>query len=144
MKQLLKYELAVQMILIIILLSTFITYISLEDRLFSRMFIIDFFVLASVQYTVSVIKFFNKKYLKTDSRGFYMYTATFVVISFLLYLLSDALDAKNLVDILGAVGITWVILSPVLIFQSLFISWSDSKNKIQKQDLIDGNSQKII
>lgn len=127
MKTLLKYELVIQLILIIILLSTFITYISVEDRLFSKMFIIDFFVLAFVQYTINITKFFNKKYLKTDSRNFYIYAATFVVISFLLYLLSEELDAKTLVDILGAVGITWVILSPILIFQSLLISWSDLK-----------------
>lgn len=130
MKTLLKHEFKIQLILIITLLSTFITCITLEDRLFSKIFIIDFFVLAFVQYTLNVIKFFNKKYLKTDSRIFYIYISTFVVVSFLLYLSSDFLNAKVLLNILEVVGISWVILSPILIFQSLCISWSDSKNKI--------------
>lgn len=137
MKTLLKHEFKIQLIAIIILFSIFIACITLENRLFSKIFIIDFFVLAFVQYTLNVIKFFDKKYLKTDSRYFYIYSSTFVVVSFLLYLLSDFLNAKVLVNILEVIGISWVILSPILIFQSLCIAWSDSQNNAVKQNLID-------
>lgn len=136
MKTLLKHEFKIQLILIITLLSTFITCITLEDRLFSKIFIIDFFVLAFVQYTLNVIKFFNKKYLKTDSRIFYIYVSTFVVVSFLLYLLSDFFSIESLINIIEVTAITW-IFSPILIFQSLCIAWSDSQNNAKKQNLID-------
>ncbi|KNB60002.1 hypothetical protein AC804_12195 [Chryseobacterium sp. Hurlbut01] len=116
--------------LITVLLSTFVLALTLNDPTFSKVFIIDFFLLALVQYIVNIIKHHNIQFLKTDSRYFYIYFSTFVVVSFLLYLSSDFLNAKVLLNILEVVGISWVILSPILIFQSLYISWSDSKNKI--------------
>lgn len=130
MKTFLKHEFKIQLILITVLLSTFVLALSLDDAIFYKVFIIDFFLLALVQYFVNIIKHRNIQFLKTDSRYFYIYFSTFVVVSFLLYILSDFLNAKVLLNILEVVGIPWVILSPILIFQSLCISWSDSKNKI--------------
>jgi len=129
MKTFLKHEFKIQLILITVLLSTFVLALSLNDPIFSKVFIIDFFLLALVQYIVNIIKHHNVQFLKTDSRYFYIYFSTFVVVSFLLYLSSDFLNAKVLLNILEVVGISWVILSPILIFQSLCISWSDSKIK---------------
>ncbi|MCY0969303.1 hypothetical protein [Chryseobacterium wangxinyae] len=136
MKTLFKYEFTIQIILIIILLLSFATYIYSEDRLFSKIFIVDFFILAFIQYGLNITKFFNKKYLQTDFRNFYIYAATFVVITYVIYLLAEEFNAETLMDILGAIGITWIILSPILIFISLYISWFDAKN-IEKQNLID-------
>ncbi|WP_152909197.1 hypothetical protein [Chryseobacterium sp. Hurlbut01] len=130
MKTFLKHEFKIQLMLITVLLSTFVLALTLNDPTFSKVFIIDFFLLALVQYIVNIIKHHNIQFLKTDSRYFYIYFSTFVVVSFLLYLSSDFLNAKVLLNILEVVGISWVILSPILIFQSLYISWSDSKNKI--------------
>ncbi|KQK25278.1 hypothetical protein AR438_12175 [Chryseobacterium aquaticum] len=130
MKTFLKHEFKIQLMLITVLLSTFVLALTLNDPTFSKVFIIDFFLLALVQYIVNIIKHHNIQFLKTDSRYFYIYFSTFVVVSFLLYLSSDFLNATVLLNILEVVGISWVILSPILIFQSLCISWSDSKNKI--------------
>jgi hypothetical protein len=130
MKTFLKHEFKIQLMLITVLLSTFVLALTLNDPTFSKVFIIDFFLLALVQYIVNIIKHHNIQFLKTDSRYFYIYFSTFVVVSFLLYLSSDFLNAKVLLNILEVVGISWVILSPILIFQSLYISWSDLKNKI--------------
>jgi len=133
MKTFLKHEFTIEMVLIVLLLLIFTTYIYSEDRVFSTMFIVDFFILALFQYTCNIAKFFSKKFIKTESRSFYIYAATFVVITFLLYLVSDLLNAETLVNFLGAIGISWIILSPILIFLSLQISWFDSKNKMDSK-----------
>lgn len=134
MKTLLQYESKIQQILIAIFIITIITIIVFKKDLFSMVFIIQFFVLAIVQYTLNTIKFFNKNYVRTDSRKLYMFLSTFVVLGFLTWKLSFVFHWVALDQLSGIMALSWTILTPILIFQSLFISLSDSKNKKENKN----------
>jgi hypothetical protein len=66
-----------------------------------------------------------------------MFLSTFVVVGFLSWRLAFVFDWNDFENFSGMLVLTWMFLTPLLIFQSLWISWFDSKNKIKKQDLID-------
>ncbi len=88
-----------------------------------------FFCWLAVQYTVNVMKFFSRDYIKTDSRKAYIFISTYVVVTFLSGIGSSALNIPSLENILGIMVISWLVVSPVLIIQSLLISYFDEKNR---------------
>jgi len=94
--------------------------------------IIEFFLIAIFQYSLNVIKFNSKKYMKTDSRKVYIFLSTYVVIGFLMWLCLISLDIRdnsgNIKDIFELMMMSWLFLSPILMIQSLLISFFDFKN----------------
>ncbi|MDF2932585.1 MAG: hypothetical protein K0R36_1916 [Chryseobacterium sp.] len=137
MKTLLKYESKIQEVTVLLFIITLITQIWLGNDVFSKILIIEFFALAIVQYTLNSIKFFNDDFTRNDSRKLYMFLSTFVVIGFLLWRMAFIFGWNSLENISAMMALSWVFLTPLLIFQSLWISWFDFKNKVEKQDLID-------
>ncbi len=129
METIFKYDVKIQQTLVLLLIIIFFTLIISGKDLFFMFFIIVNFVLATVQYTLNVLKFFNKNYLKTDSRKAYLFISTYVVISFFTAIGSAALNINALYSIVKIMVISWLVVSPVLIIQSLLISNFDEKNK---------------
>jgi len=128
MKTILKYDLRIQQsVILLFVLTLFIAILSGENFLVFTA-IIEFFIIAFVQYTFNTIKFFNKKYVRTESRKVYMFLSTYVVIGFFIWMFACIFYVKSLKDIFEILVFTWLILSPVLILQSLCISFFDDKN----------------
>ncbi|KFF10916.1 hypothetical protein N6B72_17810 [Chryseobacterium soli] len=127
MKTILKYDSKIQLVLIILFVLTLFATIFSDGNFIITILLIEFFLIAAVQYSLNVIKFFSKTYLKTDSRKVYMFLSTYVVTGFFILVVFNPISIDGLRDIFELMVITWMILSPVLIFQSLFISCSDSK-----------------
>jgi len=130
MKTILKYDSKIQLTLILLLVLTLFTRLFSDDNFTITILLVEFFLIAAVQYSLNVIKFFSKKYLKTDSRKIYMFLSTYVVTGFLILIIFNSFLANKLKDLFGLMAFSWIILSPILIFQSLFISRSDSKNNV--------------
>lgn len=130
MKTLLQYESKIQQILIAVFIVTIMTIIVFKKDLFSMAFIIQLIV----QYTLNTIKFFNKNYVRTDSRKPYMFLSTFVVLGFLAWKVSFVFHWDALDQLSGIMALSWTILTSILIFQSLFISLSDSKNNKESKN----------
>lgn len=128
MKTILTYDSKIQQGVIILFLLTILIAIVSENEFLAFAIIIEFFLIAIVQYILNIIKFFNKKYVKTDSRKVYMFLSTYVVITFFIWILACVFYVKSLKDIFELLVFTWLILSPVLILQSLCISFFDAKN----------------
>lgn len=133
MKTILKYDSKIQLTLILLLVLTLFTRLFSDDNFTITILLVEFFLIAAVQYSLNVIKFFSKKYLKTDSRKIYMFLSTYVVTGFLILIIFNSFLANELKDLFGLMAFSWIILSPILIFQSLFISRSDSKNNVWSQ-----------
>lgn len=129
MKTILKYDSRIQLILILILMLTILAGILSKQNFFFKVFCIIFFLLAIVQYTLNIIKFFSKYYVKTDSRKIYILLSTYVVIGFLTGILSLIFDLTLLKNIFEIMTMSWIVLSPILIIFSLSISSSDSISK---------------
>ncbi|WP_027386072.1 hypothetical protein [Chryseobacterium gregarium] len=129
MKTVFKYDSQVQQTLILLLAAAFFISIISGKDVFFILFAIMFFLLAAVQYTVNVMKFFSRDYIKTDSRKAYMFISTYVVVTFLSGIGSSALNIPGLENILGIMVISWLVVSPVLMIQSLLISYFDAKNR---------------
>lgn len=128
MKTILTYDSKIQQGVIILFLLTTLTAILSENEFLAFAIIIEFFLIAIVQYTLNIIKFFNEKYVKTDSRKVYMFLSTYVVIGFFIWIVACIFYVKSLKDIFELLVFTWLILSPILILQSLCISFFDAKN----------------
>jgi len=135
MKTLLKHELKIQIVTVLIFVITFVKSFYSENGIFSQIMIIEFFILAIVQYTLNSIKFFNNNFTNDESRKFYMFLSTFVVVGFLSWRLAFVFDWNDFENFSGMLALSWIFLTPFLIFQSLYISWSDSEKKIEKQDI---------
>lgn len=133
MKTILKYDSKIQLTLILLLVLTLFTRLFSDDNFTITILLVEFFLIAAVQYSLNVIKFFSKKYLKTDSRRIYMFLSTYVVTGFLILIIFNSFLANELKDLFGLMAFSWIILSPILIFQSLFISCSDSKNNVSSR-----------
>ncbi|MCU7617134.1 hypothetical protein NZ698_07985 [Chryseobacterium sp. PBS4-4] len=136
MKTLLKHEFKIQIVTVLIFVVTFVKSFYSENGIFSQIMIVEFFVLAIVQYTLNIIKFFNDDFINDDSRKLYMFLSIFVVVGFLSWRLAFVFDWSDFENFSGMLALTWIFLTPFLIFQSLYISWSDSEKKIEKQDEI--------
>lgn len=128
MKTILAYDSKIQQGVILLFILTLLIAVLSEKEFLAFAIIIEFFLIAIVQYTLNIIKFFNKKYVKTDSRKVYMFLSTYVVIGFFIWIFACIFYIKGLKDIFEILVFTWLILSPVLILQSLCISFFDAKN----------------
>ena len=136
MKTYLKYDSEFQGILIAVFLLSFIFINFLDGDFAIKLIIFEFFLIAFVQYTNNLIKFFSKIYIRTDSRYVYVFLSSYVVIGFIFLLLFSIFDINKgsnlLKNIFELMVISWMILSPILIIQSLLISYSDKKEIYEK------------
>ncbi|WP_018676072.1 hypothetical protein [Riemerella columbina] len=129
MKKILRYDNQIQQVLIglIPLLWILASYFGEIFNVFS---IITFFSLAVYQYTINWVKFCNPLFKNKMYwyRIVYLVLASYVVIPFLILLISSYFNIMIEIQViihnmLGA----WVVLTPILIFGSLFISFKDRK-----------------
>lgn len=131
MKTILTYDLRIQQSLILLFLATILTAIITKQEFLGVVIIVEFFLIAVAQYSLNIIKAFSNKYIKTDSRKVYVFISTYVVIGFLILILSSLFkfeDTKqNLKNIFELMVMSWIFLSPILIIQSLMISFFDAK-----------------
>lgn len=128
MKTLLNYDLRIQQTVIILFLATTIAAIfKSQDFLYITIFV-EFFLMAVVQYSLNMIKFLSKQYEKKDSRKLYVLVSTYVVITFLIFILCRKNNIEIDFDFVEWILISWIVLSPVLIIQSLVISFYDNEN----------------
>lgn len=134
MKIILTYDLRIQQSLILLFLATILTAIITKQEFLGVVIIVEFFLIAIAQYSLNIIKTFSKKYVKTDSRKVYVFISTYVVIGFLILILSSLFKfedtEQNLKNIFELMVMSWIFLSPVLIIQSLMISFFDAKNSL--------------
>ncbi|WP_375182280.1 hypothetical protein [Chryseobacterium sp.] len=137
MKTILTYDLRIQQSLILLFLATILAAIITKQEFLGVVIIVEFFLIAVAQYSLNIIKTFSNKYVKTDSRKVYVFISSYVVIGFLILILSSLLkfeDTKqNLKNIFELMVMSWIFLSPILIIQSLMISFFDAKNSINEQ-----------
>lgn len=132
MKKFLTYDLKIQQTLILLFVATLIIGVLLQKDFIGIILVVEFFLIAICQYSLNLIKFNSGKYVKTDSRKVYIFISTYVVIGFLLWILMILLNIRDESDgiknIFELMVISWVFLSPILIIQSLLISFFDFKN----------------
>ncbi len=136
MKAYLKYDSQFQSFTIALFLLSFILIKFFSDGIISKLIIGEFFLIAIVQYTNNLIKFFSKIYIRTDLRYVYIFLSSYVVIGFILWVLCSIFDVNkgstSLKNIFELMVISWLILSPILIIQSLIISYSDKNLNNEK------------
>ncbi|WP_185205340.1 hypothetical protein [Chryseobacterium sp. C3] len=89
MKTVLTYDLRIQQSLILLFLATILAAIITKQEFLGVIIIVEFFLIAVAQYSLNIIKAFSKKYVKTDSREVYVFISTYVVIGFLILILSS-------------------------------------------------------
>lgn len=137
MKTILTYDLRIQQSLILLFLATILTAIITQQEFLGVVIIVEFFLIAVAQYFLNIIKTFSKKYVKTDSRKVYVFISTYVVIGFLILILSSLFKfedtEQNLKNIFELMVMSWIFLSPILIIQPLMISFFDAKNSLNEQ-----------
>ena len=137
MKTILTYDLRIQQSLILLFLATILAAIITKQEFLGVVIIVEFFLIAVAQYSLNIIKTFSNKYVKTDSRKVYVFISSYVVIGFLILILSSLFkfeDTKqNMKNIFELMVMSWIFLSPILIIQSLMISFFDAKNSINEQ-----------
>lgn len=137
MKTILTYDLRIQQTLILLFLATILAAIITQQESLWIVIVIEFFLIAFAQYSLNIIKTFSKKYVKTDSRKVYVFISTYVVIGFLILILSSLFKfedtEQNLKNIFELMVMSWIFLSPILIIQSLMISFFDAKNIVNEQ-----------
>lgn len=128
MKTLPTYDLRIQQTVIILFLITIIAAAVTDHEFLYAGIFIEFFLIAFVQYSLNMIKFLSKKYPKTDSRKVYIFVSTYVVVTFLFFILFLCIKADFHYDFLEWIPVSWIVLSPVLIIQSLVISFYDKED----------------
>jgi len=134
MKTILKYESRIQENLIGLLLILIIATVARVDLL-GVVLLVDFFLIAIFQYTINLIKFFQRSYTNTLSRKIYVSLSTYSVIMFLVLLSYNFFDL-DFSDIFFSLSIwSLVIFPPILIIQSLLISYSDKKEIYEKPSI---------
>lgn len=138
MKTVLKYESRVQEYLVGLLLILIIVAV-MGIKYISIILIVDFFLIAIFQYTINLIKFFQKEFPKTNSRKIYVFLSTYSVLVFLGLISSKFFDTSFLDSFFGLTIWSLVILPPILIIQSLIISYSD-KNSYEKSNIQNHNA----
>lgn len=134
MKTILTYDLRIQQSLILLFLATILAAIITKQEFLGVVIIVEFFLIAVAQYSLNIIKAFSNKYVKTDSRKVYVFISTYVVIGFLILIFSSLFKfedtEQNLKNIFELMVMSWIFLSPILIIQSLMISFFDAKNSL--------------
>lgn len=137
MKTILTYDLRIQQSLILLFLATILAAIITKQEFLGVVIIVEFFLIAVAQYSLNIIKAFSNKYVKTDSRKVYVFISSYVVIGFLILILSSLFKfedtEQNLKNIFELMVMSWIFLSPILIIQSLMISFFDAKNSLNEQ-----------
>ncbi|OVE61637.1 hypothetical protein [Chryseobacterium mucoviscidosis] len=137
MKTILTYDLRIQQSLILLFLATILAAIITQQEFLGIVIIVEFFLIAVAQYSLNIIKAFSNKYVKTDSRKVYVFISSYVVIGFLILIFSSLFKfedtEQNLKNIFELMVMSWIFLSPVLIIQSLMISFFDAKNSLNEQ-----------
>ncbi|MDO3423261.1 hypothetical protein QWT87_00065 [Chryseobacterium sp. APV1] len=137
MKTILTYDLRIQQSLILLFLATILAAIITQQEFLGVVIIVEFFLIAVAQYSLNIIKAFSKKYVKTDSRKVYVFISSYVVIGFLILIFSSLFKfedtEQNLKNIFELMVMSWIFLSPILIIQSLMISFFDAKNSLNEQ-----------
>ncbi|WPO84062.1 hypothetical protein SD427_06945 [Chryseobacterium sp. JJR-5R] len=136
MKTFVKYESNIQLILILLLISTIIVAVISRTDFFGVVCIAGFFLIALVQYTFNITKYVSPEYVNTDARKVYMFLSTYVVSGCLICIIfiffpDIGLKLENLSELLC---LSWMILSPLLIVISLIISVSDFNLKKQNHE----------
>src|SRR6218665_2235905 len=136
MKTYLKYDSELQGVLIVSFLLSFFLINFIDGDFAVKLIIFEFFLIAVIQYTNNLLKFFSKNYIRTDSRYVYIFLSSYVVIGFIIWILYSIFDinkgSTSLKNIFELMVISWLILSPILIIQSLLISYSDKKEIYEK------------
>lgn len=128
MKTLINYDLRIQQTLLILFLTTILAIaVTQKDFLYISIFV-EFFLIAFVQYSLNIIKFLSKEYPKTDSRKVYIFVSTYIVITFLLFIVFHLIKIEVDFSFFEWIPISWIILSPVLMIQSLVISFYDKED----------------
>lgn len=128
MKTLISYDLRIQQTLLILFLTTILAIaVTQKDFLYISIFV-EFFLIAFVQYSLNITKFLSKEYLKTDSRKVYIFVSTYIVITFLLFIVFHLIKIEVDFSFFEWIPISWIILSPVLMIQSLVISFYDKED----------------
>lgn len=139
MKTVLKYDSQIQSFTIALFLLSFILIKFFNEDIIFKLIVGEFFLIAIVQYTNNLIKFFSKEYPRTDSRYVYAFLSSYVVIGFIILILFSVFDVNkgsaSLKNIFELMVISWMILSPILIIQSLFISYSDKNLNNEKPNI---------
>ncbi|WP_449386941.1 hypothetical protein [Chryseobacterium lineare] len=133
MKILLKYDLRIQQTVILLFIATLLMALIIEIDSGFTVILIEFFLIAFVQYTLNLLKFYKKHYPRTQSRTVYIFVSSYVVITFLFFVLRRFLNLDFYCDFIDWMPLSWIILSPVLILQSLIISFYD-KEKLELKD----------
>lgn len=133
MKTLLKYDLRIQQTVIFLFIITLLMALIIEIDSGFTVILIEFFLIAFVQYTLNLLKFYKKNYHRTQSRTVYIFVSNYVVITFLFFVLRRFLKLDFYCDFIDWMPLSWIILSPVLILQSLIISFYD-KEKLELKD----------
>lgn len=130
MKTLLKYDLRIQQTIILLFIITLLMLAITKNESLITLAQIEFFLLAILQYTLNIVKFYNKNYARMHSRIIYIIVSTYVVITFLLFILCLSLKYTVLNNFLKWTPVSWLAASPFLIMQSLGISFYDRKKQL--------------
>jgi len=133
MKTLFKYDFRIQLMVILIFTATLIMIALTKNELLMTLIKIEFFLLAIVQYTLNIAKFYSKSYTRTLSRIIYISVSGYVVVSFLLFILGLQLNYRIVNDFFEWMPVSWLAATPVLIVQSLIISFYD-RDKQEPED----------
>ncbi|UQB69771.1 hypothetical protein [Epilithonimonas zeae] len=131
MKTILKYESRIQENLIGLLLILIIATVARVDWLWILL-LVDFILIAIFQYTINLIKFFQKSYKKTLSRKIYVFLSTYCLLMFLGLISFKVFDKDFSASFFNFCIWSLVIFPPILIIQSLIISYSDKKEIYEK------------
>lgn len=142
MKTVLKYESRVQENLIGLLLILIILAFIFQ-KIISIILIVDFFLIAIFQYSINIIKFLKKEYPKTISRKVYIFLSTYSVLVFLWLISSKFLDTDFFNAFFSLAIWSLIILPPILIIQSLLISYSDKNLKDEESKYLKDEESNI-
>jgi hypothetical protein len=128
MKTLFTYDLRIQQTLLILFLATITaTAVMHKEFLYISIFV-EFFLIAFIQYSLNMIKFLSKEYAKKDSRKLYILVSTYVVVTFLIFIICRYIEIDFHYGFPEWIPVSWIVLSPVLMIQSLVISFYDNEN----------------
>lgn len=133
MRTLLKYDFRIQLVVILIFTATVILLALTKNGFLTILIRTEFFILAIVQYTLNIAKFYSKNYLRTLSRIIYISVSSYVVVSFLLFILGIKLNYTVINNFFEWMPISWLAAAPVLIIQSLVMSFYD-RDKQEPED----------
>jgi len=134
MKTVLKYESRIQEITVGLLLILIVLAV-IGQNFLSIILLIDFILIAIFQYSINLIKFFQKEYPRAISRKVYIFLSTYSLLIFFGLLFFKYLDLDFSANFFSLAIFSLVILPPILIIQSLLISYSDKNLNNEKPNI---------